>query len=515
MCNIFELLPSRASKDEGNCSTSVNICANQFGLHVAVFIVLMVSVEIFVVFLNDNQTNVNTSIINDWKHIRSTNLTKKTFATMNEENEIEAIDTSFNNTLSNYVYTTKVDLIKSNKIGNINCRQNLPFYVEIGCHHKQGVDLTRFIVDSICKFCQIPFNIHRFKQSFLNENATYFNQKPHWPLNFLNVKKLYNMSHTTTFSYDNNGSNYYMREDNNHDIVLLHFVRDALGTIISGYNYHGRCASDVMLHCSIFSHDCSFIHRATSWANARNNIAFNIFEEFNETKHFSVKFRRENVVEIKNIRYCFERNGLINDRLMSIIKSNGLTICQLLNMNKRDSKNNFTLTERIYFEFVRFVNCQFDEVYQSYKLISMIENDNDKIDELKKFKGLKGFTFKMQQYTKSKEYFDQFVDRLANDALGLKFYFDKQLQNVSSQYYNYTLLLNLMRKHDINRKSTKTLQNDKHILHRRNNINTDYQIDLLLRYKHQVDQNTIIDVCSIIKKMTLLLDDSWQYDDYC
>ena len=58
-----------------------------------------------------------------------------------------------------------------------------------------------------------------------------------------------------------------------------------------------------------------------------------------------------------------------------------------------------------YFEFIRYTNCEYDETYESYKLIEDYQY---------------GYNFKMEYYSLSSKNFDKFVDQVLN-AIGWKF----------------------------------------------------------------------------------------------
>ena len=150
-----------------------------------------------------------------------------------------------------------------------------------------------------------------------------------------------------------------------------------------------------------------------------------------------------------------------------------------------------SLNQSLYFEFVRYINAEFDEMYHSYILIKNYQY---------------GYNIRMENYTRSSQDFDNFVKYLMIDILNLP-------QN------EFKTILKRFASIDIHRMKKRKYKSDNHIatLGKESDISKTDQIDQLLKIKYVTDDLKTIHVCKYIKRMMLLLDYQWesQYQAYC
>ena len=158
---------------------------------------------------------------------------------------------------------------------------------------------------------------------------------------------------------------------------------------------------------------------------------------------------------------------------------------------------NYDIIERLYFELVRYINCEFDSIYETHKLMKEYEY---------------GYEFSMEYYTKSSENYDKWIDNLLTNVLGFKIGHKIDQQE-------YSQLKTELQKHDINRMSVDKKLETNHITWSGADVTQLIEkteaIDSLLTFKYTNDQGIGISACELIKNMTIKLDFQWTYTSYC
>ena len=445
------------------------------------------------------------------------------------------------------------------------CYSQMPLFIEAGSHHKTGHHFSRYLVSEILNFCHIPIHL----SSKFSPIREYFHHHSHWPIDFVNI-------------------DYFEQYFNGNQIVLLHFVRDPLNTIISGFNYHRQCPEQ-WTRCDLRSSSCRYVSR---WINDKKKI---IQIDHGDRRRYLSRYRRYNnghimhpkrkhvhqysertkrsrpkpkkkskhkVLDLDHYNNYHYKSGLppytsyanskkitkYSDRHNQIIKAfDGLTrqignnnASQLIknNMLQKIIDYDYSLCkfydtiyksspfEAIYYEMVRYMNAEFDSIYESYKLVNDYQF---------------GYNLWMDNYTYSSYMYDIFINKLVRDILKLTFddytieindYNDDILvrnsnvfkyKHVKKQKTNdFTQLMQTLLRLDINRMNVKERKKNSHITRFENHLSTNKdaltkkdQIDGLLKFRYVNDDNVQINPCQIIKEMTLKLNLVWQYDKYC
>ena len=197
---------------------------------------------------------------------------------------------------------------------------------------------------------------------------------------------------------------------------------------------------------------------------------------------------------LRLILQCFEKNSFIRKNDLDVFKKRSLTVCSLY--SNSELYNN--TIDRLYFEMVRYMNCEFDRNYYTYKLIKDYEY---------------GYQFKMEFFIESSENFDVMINDIMNGIFDMnRFKNDKLFDN------EYNKILDIFRQEDLNRMSNTQLSNQHHITNKDNGgklIEVNDAIDGLLKYEYRLDDGTVINVCKILKNMETMMDYEWKFDDYC
>ena len=414
-----------------------------------------------------------------------------------------------------------------------NCLNNLPLFVNYGSHHKTGSRFSRLIFESVFKYCGI-LNKRKLTQFHLiaqaknfssmatqnikritNDNfffVSFFGKYPHWPLLLAN--------------------NEYFVKNFKQNMILLNFIRSPLNVIISAFNYHKQCWQEAWLRCKIAQKDCIYYTVGINLRRWRlgENINYNITTGDNidnndttttrsagacaDDHQLDSTYRRLTDIdsdyidfpllnanerymsnhEYSNVFECYTKGNLIRKEVIDdlFVKQNQ-TICHL------NSNENISIQERLYYEFVRFLNCEFEELFVSYLII-------------KNYKY--GYNFRMEDYTESSQKFDHFADFLMTRVLNLKF--------DSKNSDEYLRMMNLMRSNDVHRWSNQDLAKNGHVVSKNSKgqkakLTTDQQKRILMSQIYKKDDNTLFNVCKSIKDMTQKLDYQWndQLESYC
>lgn len=397
-----------------------------------------------------------------------------------------------------------------------NCFENLPLLVGYNGHHKTGSRFSQNLQKRIFKYCNIPLKYHyKLSHTTIGNNQQhwtkhlwyepnweieYFGKTTHWPRQIPNYQ----------FFADAFGLNY----------ILLHFIRSPLNIIISAFNYHKGCFQERWLDCKFANqYACQLvplrwkppkkyvtikhlIRNRTVDVNYNNHVADsavsrltkleteltkNLMQMMNDrySKHkYSQLLLDDDDNHYGNLYNCYRRGNMIDEnQLYDLFVGEKNSVCKICKNDRID------LQLRLYLEFIRFVNCEFDELYATFLMIKNYTY---------------GYNFRMEYYTNSSEDFDTFTKTIMIDILNLK-------------YENE--MINFMSKNDVNRWSNKKMGQNKHVVGSNPvvKVDTKTQIHLLLSFQHVHKDGNVVHVCHIIKDMTLKLHYKWpsEFDAYC
>ena len=467
------------------------------------------------------------------------------------------------------------------------CYSQMPLFIESGTHHKTGHHFATTLVNKILQFCGID---EHFASTFHSKHY-YFARQKGWPLKFINT-------------------HYFDKYFVDNPIILLHFIRSPLNTIISGFNYHIQCPES-WTQCNLNNKFCEFSQ--SKWINVNPNRDSNIDSDLlnikpttdksNSSGHIDDKLDQlkthayasmsnqrillhsgylhnqynqrlqqgkkdddiddsetssssslpryspyGNSKKMKKYKYtsknliwhvddCLTRkkmyrmgDGIKNVARLKLIKQSVLddvinrdeSLCQFYSRVSKQSQ-----IEALYYEMVRYINCEFDSIYETSKLIANYQF---------------GYTFWMDDYTQSAYNYDIFVNQLVTNVLNLTFddytiMIDKKNEHifVNDSLFEYkfthghnnkfkrkndfTKLMQKLLPLDLNRWDDRKIVQSSHITRNKNestlSIAKNKAIDGLLKFKYVTDGNVIIDACQLIKQMTIMVGRSWQYDKYC
>ena len=439
-----------------------------------------------------------------------------------------------------------------------SCADNLPLFVSYSTHHKCGTVISGKIRQAILKYCHlrsrsrskstptsksksrsppVQYDFDQLYQYIVSNNNNnndnnnsnqnsdyyqtyyrYFYSKRSRSLQYMTYQRHWPRSFPDTEIY----KKYF---DTN--IVLIHYIRSPLDTIISGFNYHSSCDHEKWGRCILSTNQCRYMdgrwhsqafHESTPYYNFIANININnniniIDQNFNDNDIFArrLKFvRRRGDYDYlpRNVFDDYKRGGFIRYEQINQIAKQKFTTCGLysnyknknenINYNSGSMGNKFndlymfpSLNQSLYFEFVRYINAEFDEMYHSYVLIKNYQY---------------GYNIRMQDYTRSSQDFDNFIKYLMIDILNLP---QNEFKTILKRFVSI----------DIHRMKKKKYKSDSHIatLGKETDISKTDQIDRLLKIKYVTDDSKTIHVCKYIKRMMLLLDYQWesQYQAYC
>lgn len=506
------------------------------------------------------------------------------------QNNLDSQMIGVKHTFEDYLRWKLFDSVK-NKVNPI-CYKNLPLFVEFGSHHKTGYRFSRDLFESLFQFCHLPLRnqharlthmsrsqrnkmkmrMNQVKQNTSASDVTQFaksgvismrnignsgsnsNNHPFRSLHDASRRYLHPNAH---WPYEIPNINYFI---NNFNIpmILIHFIRSPLHTVVSGFNYHAKCP-EKWLQCSISTKQCMYgslrwqnmlnysdddhgINSSVINVNSRlyyrwNTTAFDIdtinydinanrlkntsktrtndrlmtYDTFNQIcKNISEKYTfdarnnaysQENCM-IKRVAECFAKNQdhthyLRRDTLEYIFHSK-VTTCGLLK-NHQEFPN---VIERVYFELIRYINCEFEEIYQAYTMIESYQY---------------GYNFKMEDYTSSSQNYDQFLNTLIFDIFGFEFETKPGIPLTENKQYKS--LLTYLRKHDLNRWTDSKAHHNSHVtsMSDRKLIDPDNAIQGILSYHYQSDDSVIINSCELIKQRTLKLNYHWdeKFNRFC
>ena len=405
-----------------------------------------------------------------------------------------------------------------------NCLHNLPLFVNYGSHHKTGSQFSRLIFESIAKYCHINISTHIFSQTTRigndknknkHENPVfmkYFGKSPHWPLSLPNIE--------------------FISRNYKQNLILLHFIRSPLNTIISGFNFHAQCWPEAWLKCQL-EKECNYQslrrwssnslaqHRNVSGSNDirgpfspyrfkinhhNAKTGLNYYSCLNSSYYHTFDSTAQ---KMKKIGYWGTPLLNVNDdyigdhtynRVIDCYTSGGMIKARTIDKVFIDKKQSvctlykdetISMAERLYFEFIRYLNCEFEEIYASYLIIKNYKH---------------GYNFRMENYTQSSKKFDQFVHKLMVDVLKLKFN--------STNSKEYKTMIKIMRDNDVNRWSEQRINENAHVVSKHatpqgHSSSTDKQKELLMSFQYTAD-DVVVDVCQIIKDMTQRLDYEWK-----
>lgn len=385
---------------------------------------------------------------------------------------------------------SKHELMNPEPYGRIlpQCLQYLPNYVAIGSHHKSGNIFSNQIKYSFFKYCNI-FNFHSFRdmkhrkkrifRPFHRNNDKYFTRYHHWMHSFPSHYFFANKNTVTAPTRDNDafaGNNVQgSLEDADININETKFKKMKMEQLEFIYHKGSDANSVAILH---------FVRAPLNMILS----AYNYHKLCPQIEHtwintpISYQSKQENWA--KYITVDFWQNKIANK-----------STCEFYNTG--DDDDELILIDRLYFEFVRVRQIHFNSMKIVYQLLQNVDF---------------GYNFKMEDYTASSDNFDKFADYLIRRVFNLKFDATKR-----SHVKQYQKLMNLLRNHDVNRKTIEVNgKTDMHSLHFTGSLyNKTYQTDLLLKHHFQVDDGNVVNVCHEIKYMMLELDYEWKFDQYC
>lgn len=250
-------------------------------------------------------------------------------------------------------------------------------------------------------------------------------------------------------------------------IKIFHFIRDPINTIISGFNYHLKCNED-WVHIIPITKSIPLTPRCIS--NGLNNLSK--INNINDMILYETKYRMKNMskcytlsnelnmINIKNITYD-----------LNYALKNGLNIMKWYNLNQING---------LFWEFVRYFNCEYPEFYLMIKLFDRYLRNNY-------------YEFKMKSFFSS-DTFDNNVNKMIEASQSECDIFRKNEKK-------HNQLFAALKKFD----SNKYDKNNEHIT--RNSHNSTSQIMKLL----SLDES----VCLIIKQMTSETGFEWKYSNFC
>ena len=426
-----------------------------------------------------------------------------------------------------------------------SCADNLPLFVSYSTHHKCGTVFSTKIRQAISRYCHfrsgsatVQYDFNQLYQYIVSNNQLQLHNTNNNANNTnddnINTDENsdYDQIYNTYFLHKRSSSSQHYMPYGRHwprsfpdaeiykkyfdtNIVLIHYIRSPLDTIISGFNYHSSCDHEKWGRCILSTNQCRYMdgrwhsqafHESTPYYNFIANININIDQnnaydiENNRARHTRVESLPKSVFD------DFKRGGFIRKEQIDQISKNQFTTCGLysnyknknINININSSSNDMhmhllfpSLNQSLYFEFVRYINAEFDEMYHSYVLIKNYQY---------------GYNIRMQDYTRSSQDFDNFIKYLMIDILNLP---QNEFETILKRFISL----------DVHRMKNRKRESDTHIttLGKETDISKTDQIDQLLKIQYLTDDLKTIHVCKYIKRMMFLLDYQWesQYQAYC
>eukprot|EP01084_Bolivina_argentea_P285737 490055_1 len=254
------------------------------------------------------------------------------------------------------------------------------------------------------------------------------------------------------------------------NLIIFHFIREPLETIVSGFNYHRCCKCTAAIDPWICTKPITVAQNPTP--------RIKIIEIHNITKINSMqqmytlekKYRTLNVTECYQLHYLNVSKSIIDNKQLhfNFAAQHHFGIADWYNVNE---------TNGLFLEFVRYFNCEWPDLYLMMKLFKIYFQNY--------------YEFTMESFLES-ETFDKNVQTMIN--ANCYWYSNKSQQQ---------LMIDRSRTLDMNRNIN--IINDLHITRFKHNV-TEQKIKLLL-----MD----INVCLIIKQMTLLTGYEWKYLSFC
>ncbi len=230
--------------------------------------------------------------------------------------------------------------------------------------------------------------------------------------------------------------------NNKNGAKIINIVRNPVDTVLSGYNYH--------------------LKSREKW----------LFNDINEQKKYYQKVLLRQKKK-NNIRY----NAIKLHCQYNIIQklSKNLSVSE---NNIHSLYNNLTLDKGLYFEYSRFINCEFNlDILESYQTIKYLKN------KFKKYYHYKFINMRLESF--SNDYNDSVIKFL--DFIDI---YDKNQRDLFKILINYNIKTNFKKRSHITQ----------------NTYNRENQIKILLN-----DSS----ICKNFKNMSLLLNYDWEYINYC
>ena len=296
---------------------------------------------------------------------------------------------------------------------------------------------------------------------------------------FSTIAKYCNISHIDTHSI-NDLLKMFKIQKKRRNTLYIHFFREPVDTIISGYYYHLKCKEKEIVNKTINQYHCSplcyfqikylYKHLINGNLDKYENVFHVMYQasnkymkcfEFDELQKYISSDFVENIIN-KNAKYQLNRKLSIKE------------FYSTLNSNDIDNKIG------LFWEFVRYFNCEWANIYIPHLIGSQYfkpNGDNFIEYNLRDFMNIQGF--------------ERNVNELLN-ALSI---------GKSDERDNLFGLLNKVNKLN----GGEIEHSNKHIT--KNDYNKPIVIDQLL----SIDKS----ICVVIKNLTIYLDYQWKYSLYC
>ena len=435
------------------------------------------------------------------------------------------------------------------------CYDSLPLFIAYGSHHKTGHEFSSQIAATIFAQCNLNNNGLSIPSKY-DTRSQYFHHFSNWPIYFPNINyfdndifldyenKTNETAHIILLSYTRSplstiisGFNYHRQcperwvtcpmirdmKNNFKPCVLrqIRWIQKASNETDNGvhvwgdYNYNYNYSYN-------YNYNYNYSGKVNMSDYHQSTRTRRLYDYTGSTfplpsyEHYRSSWRRKPHIIVKKVFNCFDRDrDLIKSDLLRDIEKYDLSVCGLYNnkiiinasitdikdikdiKEKENQLNYCNIIERLYFEFVRYINCEFDSTYQTHKWI-------------KEYKY--GYEFEMEYYTHSSENYDKFVNNLLTNILGFKI-------NQTIDEKDYHQLTQKLIQLDLNRMTHATMANNSHITRvtdvSNQSLDKKSAIEGLLSFKYVNDNGVTINVCEKIKQMTLKLDYQWDYQAYC
>eukprot|EP01084_Bolivina_argentea_P087166 157477_1 len=387
------------------------------------------------------------------------NIPSSTLEIMNNNDPISIC--SFNNTLCKHIH-------------NPICKYLLPPQVVFSRQHKTGTMLSLTIKNTIHNWC------HKKIFPFYNDTNT---NKTDIELEILylnNIDEGNKIETLLNLPY------------NTRNIVVVQFIRLPLNIIMSGYEFHKRTLAENWLkivltilgmkHRSQYVKD-SFPTTQILLNNSITNDINDIIEILKQNPYERSKFCY-NLPEFLQINWT---KSNYNYSFEFALKSQWKTRGWYRNIDHSDYG--------IFWEFIRYYNCEWYHMYLKYKLFTKLK--------LQKDLNINHISFALDSFFKGNQ-FEKNINLLL-DTLNI---IDNENNNRILKKYNVYPLINITQSRNQLYKTLKNVGNDVPDHHKTKGT---YNKTLLRNKLFRVHTN----VCSTVKNLTLLMNFTWNYAEQC